>query len=616
MPFGAGPQSPPNIPPPNYSTDQPAPPPSPLKFDPKYHGHTFRSFASPIAFDGWDIDRTRDAISAHDQGIFLESSQLAINVTRFGPVFAAMGQALAPALALPKYIRGGNRGLARAMARLIEAQIAPRAGLQPSPHFPITLWGAMSFDLKQMGFAVLQHAYGDEDVNGVRPIYTRRWPTWATQYHRWRRTFQALTTDGPVDIISGDGKFTLVADDEEPHFGGAVRALGTEVLSGVLVQQARQQYIDRYGDPKLMGTLPAEIAISSPEGLATFAAMQTILGPDGVGLMPHGTTLEWAELSAKASAVFKDALESVWQYIAAILLGSDGTMTSGTGGVYTSPSFAGVARRLVDRMLKAEVRAVNQGHIAPFLTFNYAATIAETRGWVSPVLDIPFPDPDADNALMDRTSKFTAQIKADREAGIDVTQDHVDRLAQKFNVDSVQLASVAVGAQSFAYDQENGVITINDRRQELGKPEDTTGRGDMTVPEYREYLAAKRAERVAVAEAEAESDAEYSDDEAQDGADGQEQSGTDEPLGEVRVKRPGQRTSEVAMTVRDAAEGLVIEGVNPTRARLYVLKESGQRIEARAGLVVGESDRIVAYYRARKPKEATRKRPSDPSHPT
>ncbi len=342
MPFGNQPQGPANIPTPAWNSAEAPPPPSPLKYDKAYHGHTFKSFAAPINFDGWTVDRIRAAISLHDQGMFVESSSLAIVSSRFGPVYAALSQAIAPGLALPRHVNGGTRGLARLLRDEIEAQIAPRAGLLPSAQFPPTVWGSVQLDLAQMGFAVLQHVYGDPDpMTGVMPIYTRRWPTWAVQYYRYRRTYVALTDQGPIDIVSGDGKFTLIGDTEEPHFEGAIRAAGLEVLDGTLVKQARASYVDRYGNPKWVGIMPEGVATRSPEGDAYFEALLEIQGPNGFGALPHGSEYKVEALTSSQSSVFKDSLENVWQYVAAIYLGSDGTMTRGTG-VYSAPIFAGV----------------------------------------------------------------------------------------------------------------------------------------------------------------------------------------------------------------------------------------------------------------------------------
>lgn len=510
-PFAPGPQTPARTPPNAWLSDQPPPPPISAEFQPGYHDHTYRSWAAPVAFDGWTIDRIRNAISLHDQGLFLESSMLAVTLTRFGPVFTALSQAIAPVLALPRHVTGGTRGLSRLLAAEVEAQLAPRAGLLPSPYFPPTLWGSSAIDVRMMGFGVLQHVYGDPDPQyDVRPLYTRRWPTWATTYYPSRRTFLSLTDSGPVDIVSGDGKFTLLADDDEPHHQGAVRALGLEVLAGVLADQALASYVSRYGNPKLWGTMPEGVAVDSDEGRACFEAMGTIRGPDGFGLFPHGTEIDWAQLSASQATMFKDANEKVTTRSAGILLGSDGTITSGTGGVYQSPSFMGVRADIIRRLIACVVRGINAGHVAPYLAINYVAAIAETRCWVEPVLSIPLPDPDADTrqkSLAERTKARHELIVAERSAGLEVTQDRVDQLSAELGLETIQLAAVQSGASSFGYDQENGVITINDRLRELGKPLDTTGRGEMTVPAYRIWLEKNKEVTIEVAKAEAQAEA-------------------------------------------------------------------------------------------------------------
>ena len=443
VPFSGAIEPPASVPPLDWNNDQTAPPPDPLVFREGYHDRSFRQYMAPLAFDGWDLDRVRNAISMHCQGIFLESSQLAIAVSRFGPVTAALKQRVAPALGRPRQVHAGTRGLSKVLGREIERQLAPRLGLRPSPYFPPILWGSIGIDLAMMGFSVLQHAYGAPNPDtGIRMVYTRRWPTWAVQYWRPRRTFIAMTTEGPVDIISGDGKFTLVADSEEPHLEAAIIPLGEEALDGKSTQRARASYVDKYGNPKWVGIMPQGVAVRSKEGDAFFDALATIRGPDGYGAIPFGSQLDIRGLTSGQSDTFKDALESNWQYVAAILLGSDGTMTRGTG-VYSAPIFAGVRRDLVERDLKAEIRAVNCGHVAPWLAFNYASSIAEARGWIDPVFDIPLPDPDADariESIGKRTKMFIEIQKAKADAGFEVSQDSVDEDAATFEIEAPKLA--------------------------------------------------------------------------------------------------------------------------------------------------------------------------------
>lgn len=488
----------------NPVVDQPPPPPTTYTFDPRYHGHTFQSFSAPTAFDGWTVKRARDAISMHRQGHFLESSSLAIVLLSFAPVLAATGQRLAPALSLPRKIQCGTRGLSRILGAEVEKQIAPSSGLTPSPYFPPTLWGSTGFDLAFMGFSIWQHAYGEPDPEtGVRMCYTRRWPSWATAYWRYRRQFVAMTSEGPIDIVSGDGKWTIVADSEEPHFMGAIVALHEEVLAGIFDKRALSSYIDKYGNPKWIAEMPPGTGVRTPEGDAAFDAIATIRGPDGFGVVPNGMKVNLEGLTAGASTVVKDALDSHWQYIAAALLGSDGTMTRGSG-VYSSPIFAGVARNLVDRDLHATVRGVNAGHIAPWLSFNYDASIREASGWSAPVLDIPLPDPDADariKSYSERVKSFHEIIDKESKWFV-ITQERVEQLAKSLEIEPPALnlkAVYKVSAQSqdkiTKVDEAraaSGLAPVGDERgellvSELDAPAETTkvveGEKDGTLPE-------------------------------------------------------------------------------------------------------------------------------------
>jgi len=487
LPFSGNPQAPANTPPAGYGNDQPAPPQR-RAYDPRYHGHTYQSFSAPLAFEGWDLSRVRNALALHNQGNFVESSSLALKVLCFPPVMAALGQRMAPALALPRHIRAGDRGLSRVLGLAVEAQLTPRDGLYPSSVFPATLYGSTQFDLAMLGFSVWQHAFGEPDQDtGIRPLYTRRWPTWAVQYYRYRRTYVALTTDGPVDILN-DGKFTLVADNEEPHFFGAILALAEEALDGLSTRRARASWIDKYGSPKLIAIMPQGTAPNTPEGDAMLEALATIRAPEGFGALPHGTEFDAVSIQAGQSTVLNDALASNWQNVAATLLGSDGTMTRGTG-VYSAPIFAGVRRDLVDRDLKGITRGINQGHIGTWLAYNYAQTIAANRGeWIQPVLDIPLPDPDADariKSYADRMKSFHEIIEKERGANFEMTQERVNQLAKSLEIDAPTLAPVdkQVSRIELAPTDIAKVVKVSEARASQGLPPIGDERDDKTIAE-------------------------------------------------------------------------------------------------------------------------------------
>lgn len=487
-PFSGG-RGPAHVPEPAWDSDQP-PPARRAAWDPNYHGHTFQSFAAPLSFDGWSLPRIRRAISMHRQGYFYESSTLAIVLMSFGPVFAATGQRLAPALALPRHIKCGSRGLSKRIGREIEQQLVPQQGLLPSPYFPPTLYGAIGFDLLFMGFSVLQHVDGKPDPEtGIRPRYTRRWPTWATQYYRSRKTFVALTNDGPVDIRN-DGKFTLIADTDEPHFLGAIVALGEEVFDGKATQRGRASWIDKYCNPKWVGKMPPGVAPRTPEGDAFEQAIATIRSPDGFGVLPNGSDLQAIGLTAQQSTVLKDALESNWMFVAAIMLGSDGTMTRGTG-VYSAPVFAGVRRDLVDRDVGSTVRGINQGHVEPYVYNNYSSSIAEANDWQDPVLESQMPDPDSDKRIesyANRVKKLHESIKAERDSGCVVDQDRINQLADRFEVDAPTLADIddQVIQIDLAPTDKAKVVTVNEARRSMKLEPLVDERGDKMLAEIEQ----------------------------------------------------------------------------------------------------------------------------------
>jgi hypothetical protein len=190
-------------------------------------------------------------------------------------------------------------------------------------------------------------------------------------------------------------------------------------------------------------------------------------------VLPSGAKLDFVRLSGETSGVFKDALESVWAYVAAILLGSDGTMTRGSG-VYSAPIFAGVRRDLIATDLAATVRGINYGHVAPWLSVNYSKTIEFARAageWVEPVLDIPLPDPDADARIKshgDRLAALVAQVQAERAAGFVVTQERVQQLADTFDVQAPTLADVSPVSLALAPADVAKAVRVDEARAAQG----------------------------------------------------------------------------------------------------------------------------------------------------
>ncbi len=496
----------------DWTQDQPVPP-APYVYQPGYDDHLYRSFATPVNYEGFTLAAIRSAVAQHRLGIFYNSWALTVALMGFAPILAALQQAVAPILDLDRRIKGGPRGLSRGLADELREDILPAASLVPSPYFPPTLLATSIISQRMMGFAVLQHVDGDPDpVTGVRPRYTRIWPAWATQCNPSPLKWLALTTDGVIEI-GVDSHFTLVADQERPHLMGAVVPLGDEGFAGRLTQNARNQWIERNGQIKWIATLPDKVPTHGPEGDAFLAAVAGLSAPDGLGIFPFGSTFEAVGLTRDTSGAFNDALSSIIAHVGMVLVGSPGPIISGAEGVYQAGTGGkwNVRQDLVDQPTIAFCRAFNQGHVVPWCVGNYGAEIAGARRagtWVQPAFEILLDDPEANariEAVIAREKARCEILDMRKASGIEITQDDADALAETLDVPKVMLAvPSAKGAASFGYDQENGVLTINQRLAELGMDEDTTGRGAMTVPEYKAWLEAQRAVRVVDAQAAAD----------------------------------------------------------------------------------------------------------------
>jgi hypothetical protein len=263
------------------------------------------------------------------------------------------------------------------------------------------------------------------------------------QRYRSPRKDLAITTEGVVEITN-DGKFTMVEDEQEGHQSAAICALGEETLLGKITQQSRASFLNFFGEPKLWATPPEHVATGIDDadgtGGAFWACIQTIRGPGGFGVLPHGSQLQAVGISGEGSNAFSTALLDAIIHIFMVLTGSAGTIgASGVQGAGPYQAQKGgawnVRHDLIARPTLAIARALNQGHIAPYVDQNYGDEVARARragAWKDPVLDIPIPAPDRD----ERTAQDAARqkllieiVNGERAAGAEVTQDRVEKLA-------------------------------------------------------------------------------------------------------------------------------------------------------------------------------------------
>lgn len=459
-----------------------------LKPSKRYTAPTWGSSSLTWA-GGWTVQRMLAAVEHHDRGRFTESYAASEKVSQWSIVFGALNQRLSPALRLPRAVEGGDEGLDD-VVRLEAEALFVGDGRNLGPSFP-SFWGTIR-NHAMMGFCWWQTTWVPSfDGSTVIPD-TTIWPAESVYYDMQRHTWVAITLEeGLVDISPDDDRWTLIADGEKPDndrpwLSGAIRAVGAEFIDAVFGRNDRSDYSAEHGRPKPALILPEGVKTYGEEGDAAFDSLKTFRESDAGAVFEAGSLLKQFEPSANTAQIVKDIIESAGTGVAIALLGTDGTMSKGTGGVYTSPAFEGVTEDRVAADVTAEVRGVNRV-LERWCARNYRGVRVPPRA----VIRLPDTARDArTQSEAKRTLAMHEIIAKERANGFVITQERVNTIAARLEVAPPKLAAVVSnGATSYAYDQENGVLTIDQRLAELGLPP-APDRGHLTVPAYKASLAA------------------------------------------------------------------------------------------------------------------------------
>lgn len=392
---------------------------------------------------GWTVHRMRRAIEAHDRGSFADSYAAAEKVTQWAMVFGAIGQRISPSVRFPRAVEGGTEGLDLVVRREAEELfVGEKTTLGPAfPSFWSTVWNHA-----MMGFCWWQTAWVPSADGSLVVPRSTIWPCESVMYDMGRTKWVAITLEeGLIDIDPNDPRWTLVADGDRPWLSGAIRAIGSEYVDAAFTKDDRSSYSDEHGRPKPIGILPPNTPVDSPEGKAAFETLKIMRESEAGGIWPHGMTVEQLESSANTATLFRDILDSAGMAVAIAVLGTDGTMSKGTGGVYSSPTYAGVAENRVGADVTVTERAANVV-LGRYRTRNYKSGVR-----VPPRAVIRMPDTQRDartKSLSERLLALHSIIKAEQGSNCIVTQDRVNTLSAQLDVPPPTLALPAPPAQN------------------------------------------------------------------------------------------------------------------------------------------------------------------------
>lgn len=458
----------------------------PSTFDTSYLAHVYTSPTDVTGFYAWDLGRIRRAREAHMRGEFYQSARLAEAMKTDPAIFASLLNRIAPSMGLERVI---STSLIKPSKR-IRNEAAVAFG-KASPSLSLAALADAFEGVAMMGVQVLQNRWEVRDDGSRVDVFIEPWPMDTVMLDPTRKQLVAITTEGPVDIVHGDGKWVVASlHHDKPWLWGAIVPLAMLWPDRAYGTRDRSQNAEAHGQGKPVGTLPKDVLLDSQEG-KQFAAVIRRLNQARSGLIkPYGSELEYLESSSQAWQIFKEIISSDNSDIAKVLLGQDGTVNNSGGNYIKSDVLFGVRNDIVEGDLRAMQYAINTGVLRPWTSINFGDPDQ------APTIEWPMPDADEDarvESLGKRTAAFNQAVRDYRANGFVVDQSFIDELAEKHSVIAPVLAeSAPTRTEISAYEVDGGVFTINELRVRKGLPE--VPWGNVTVPQRQAELAERAKE--------------------------------------------------------------------------------------------------------------------------
>ena len=409
---------------------------------------------------GWNVNTVRMSIDSHDLGSsFILSNGLIVVTSRHPAIFGPLGQRKAPPMGLQREVTGGDRGAGRrardGFRRVVREEIEPHLG-------------DIVGNLAMGGFQILQHVWrASADASTLEPT-TTLWPSSCVWWNPFTKGLEAITAEGRIPIVNGDGKWTVIGSGEKPYLNGAIRALGEAWAADRYAERDEAALSAYLGRLCHIAIAPEKIQPGTKEGDELLLSVQALGEAQSGGIFPFGTDIKTlTNIDAGAAALFTGFLDRRERAFAIALLGTDGTVSKGSPGVYTSPLFAGVAFANV-RSDTSTIAAGVTGLGAVYGAINAGLSHDESPGYR---WNLPDPtEADRLNALAKRFTDAAAIVKAERDAGIDMTGDRIGVIYSGLNLPVPAVPATTAQGQIFAYHITGGTVALDEVLETLGLP--------------------------------------------------------------------------------------------------------------------------------------------------
>ncbi len=382
----------------------------------------------------WSLEQIRNARDAQMRGDFKTPVQLAKAMATDDAIFTARRNRVAPQSALATRLEAAAGARGEATARRAARSV----------HVSRKTLRALNLTLADHGIAIGYNQH-EPSEDGTRVDFRHRaWPLEHVKWNNHTRQLETVVEGGgaPVPIVHGDGFWTIYSGYDDSPWAYDAALLPAAFVWGIhangLTDWAAASL--SHGSAKLMGELPAGVALINADGSLTAEAnafllmMQQIMaGGAPAGIRPAGSTTEVVANDSSAWQVWKELIMSREKAGARIYLGTDAILGSvgGAPGVDIAALFA-MATTIIQGDLEVLENGLRSGVYEPW------AAINEGDSQYAPWFKYNQPDPDAARKSEENAAKRTrlhTMIQEARKSGLEVTQADVNRFASECGVD-------------------------------------------------------------------------------------------------------------------------------------------------------------------------------------